>query len=50
MIETKKDSRLVGPQLLTLRATTMKGNHPVVSEVTLEVEFVSDTVTQLPKH
>jgi hypothetical protein len=36
-IESVKDRKLTGPQVLTIRATTMKDQHPVVSETTIEV-------------
>jgi hypothetical protein len=39
VIESARNSRLVGPQRITIRATTMKDHHPVVSEVMVEVEF-----------
>jgi hypothetical protein len=39
-LTTKADARLVGIQSLTARATSLRDNHPVVSEAVIEVEFL----------
>lgn len=44
-ISVKGDSRLLGPTILTARATTLRDGFPVVSECEIPVEFVSAAVT-----
>jgi len=47
-IDTQDNSRLIGIWQLTARATALRGGHPVVSETTFEVEFVSGAPNSPP--
>ena len=45
-IETKADPRLLGPRILTAKATALKDGYPVISECEIRVEFVEASLTQ----
>lgn len=40
IIKTQKDARLIGIRQFTARATTTYNGHPVISECTIEIEFI----------